>query len=102
MPKLVRKDVAQHEPPERVTRPGDDPVLVGAGARREKPRTLIRRELEPKPPRRWGLVVEHDSPRTDEPPEWELCAYHRSWDELHTHQAVLELFAESLQSAPDV
>jgi len=102
MSKFVRQDVAQHESPQGVAWPGDHPVRVGTSARREKPLALIRRELESNSPRRSGLVVEHDSSGTDQPPEWEVCAFERGRDKLHAHQAVVDLFAESSQGVADI
>src|SRR5262245_20922180 len=102
MPELVRQHVAEHEPCERLTRPGDDTVPIEHGARLDKPGTLGRRQPKPEPPRSTRLVVQKNPARPNEPAERQAVMHGRRRDQLDALDAVIDLHTEDQQRATNI
>src|SRR3989442_10114327 len=102
VPKLVGKDVAQHESTQAVTRPRNDTFLAQIRACGRKLCALRRRQRKPQPPGRRGLIVEKDSARSDQHPESEALDGSRGWDQFYRLDAVVDPLAKSHESATNI
>src|SRR5262245_47130291 len=102
MTKLVREHVAEHEPPQGTGRPGHNAFLAEIGARSLELCSLLRGRRISEPPRRRGLVVQHNSPRSDKLTEDQPASSGRDAAELHRLDAVVDLRTENLQRVPHV
>jgi hypothetical protein len=97
MAELVCQHVAEHESPERVVWPHDDPCLIEFRACVDEAGALEGRQSESEPPGRGDLVVHLDSAWRHEPPEEQPIRLGGRLNQFDALDPVVVLLAEDIE-----
>ena len=99
---LVRENVRDHESSQACAGPRHDAITIGDRTCGAQTRPLLRREIEPQPPRRQRLVVKDDSARLDQSTQRECLEDRWGRNEINGRHPVVRLLAEASERVSDL